>query len=857
MQGRAVSLSVSALIMLAAASQAAAVDPGQAAGSPATQEASPPNQGDTNTAVSDEALPEITISATRQGTNLQRTPIAITAVTAQQLTDRGITNLGDLSTLVPNSQILPVQGAFGPGVSAYIRGIGSGDTSLGGESQVAFYIDDVYYPLLLAANFDLVDTDHIEVLRGPQGTLFGRNALAGAINIVDKQPSLTATTGYANLTTGAFDRRDIRAGFNIPLTDQMALMVSVMSKDRQGFEDILNYTCEMDARGTPALAGKLPLSNALLGTSTNFTPGNCVDGHLGGQDVQGGRASLLWQASPKLKWTFTGDYIRDTSQNTADTAVAINPALANANTKTEAGYFGLPLTSSLLTGSPYATYANYSDPIAAGTVIPGNTFYNGTTVDGRPTRGGYDIPPHSDDTSWGASSKLVYNLVDDIDLTWIAAYRSLHDIHTYETQALPILIEETENDITDNYLNSELRLSGKSQIVDWVTGLFYYDGNGTQHAIDISQDAGALRTIYTTYAPDTKAAFANATIHPFGPQWSLDLGARYSKDRKFVNFSNLVDTTPSPADIRFQVEPHESVASWKAGLNFQMTEDALFYTSAATGNSLPGYNARPLQPDQVTQFAGDKDIAYELGTKLDFLDRRIRLNADIFYTDFSNRVETIGGAEAEDGPNGLPLVGNQALVPLAGGPPGSTSCSTTPVAPGTGIVCLGRTYYVNEPATVRGAEFEYTINPIGNLVINGSTGYSKFESPDIEAETYNKRQTNPFWTATAGIQYAIPLPQIGGDVTPRIDWTYEDSQIVSGTSTAYNDLLPAHSQFNGRITYNNDQENFSIALGATNLFNHFYWINVFDYQTLGYPETMAQPAAPREWYLTFEKKFGT
>lgn len=135
MQGRAVSLSVSALIMLAAASQAAAVDPGQAAGSPATQEASPPNQGDTNTAVSDEALPEITISATRQGTNLQRTPIAITAVTAQQLTDRGITNLGDLSTLVPNSQILPVQGAFGPGVSAYIRGIGSGDTSLGGNPR--------------------------------------------------------------------------------------------------------------------------------------------------------------------------------------------------------------------------------------------------------------------------------------------------------------------------------------------------------------------------------------------------------------------------------------------------------------------------------------------------------------------------------------------------------------------------------------------------------------------------------------------------------------------------------------------------------------------------------------------------
>ncbi|HTV80481.1 MAG TPA: TonB-dependent receptor [Steroidobacteraceae bacterium] len=849
MLGRASFVSVSTLAMLAAASAGRTADADPQAGAQAG------SQTTANTQDGGE-LADIVISATRQSTNLQHTPIAITAVTSQQLVDRGITNLGDLSTMVPNSQILPVQGAFGPGVSAFIRGIGSGDTSLGGESQVAFYIDDVYYPLLLAANFDLVDTDHVEVLRGPQGTLFGRNALAGAINIVAKQPSLTDTTGYADFTTGAFERRDMRAGFNLPLGDEVALMVSVMSKSREGFVDMLNYTCEMETRGTPALAGHLPLSNALLGSAPNFTPGNCVDGHLGGQDVQGGRASLLWQAAPRLKMTFTTDYTHDTSENTADTAVAINPALANANTKSEAAYFGLPLTSALITGSPYATYANYSDPISAGTVIPGNTFYNGTVVNGRPTRGGYDIPPHEDDISWGVSSKLVYNLFDDIDLTWIMAYRSLHDIHTYDTQALPIMIEDTENDITENYLNSELRLSGRSTIVDWVAGLFYYDGNGTQHALDIAQDLGALHTIYTTYAPDTKAAFANATLHPFGNQWSLELGARYSKDRKFVNFSNLVDVTPSSSDIRFQVEPHESIASWKAGLNYQMNDSTLFYTSAATGNSLPGYNARPLQPDQVEQFDGDKDIAYELGTKLDFFDRRVRLNADVFYTDFSNRTETLGGAEALINTNtGLPLVGNQQLIPLQGGPAGSTTCSTVPVAANTGIVCIGRSYYVNKPATVRGVELEYTISPFDGLVINGSTGWSKFISPDIEAEQYNKRQTNPFWTANAGIQYTWAFAPIGGSITPRIDWTYEDSQIVSGTSIAYNDLLPAHSQFNARISYDNDKENFQIALGATNLFNHFYWINVFDYQGLGYPETMAQPAAPREWYLTLTKRF--
>jgi len=107
-------------------------------------------------------------------------------------------------------------GAFGPGVTAFIRAIGQGDTSLGSEPAVAYYVDDVYYPLLLGSNFDLLDLDHIEVLRGPQGTLFGRNALAGAINIVSKQPSLTDTSGYAQMTVGDYARRDFRAITDCP-----------------------------------------------------------------------------------------------------------------------------------------------------------------------------------------------------------------------------------------------------------------------------------------------------------------------------------------------------------------------------------------------------------------------------------------------------------------------------------------------------------------------------------------------------------------------------------------------------------------------------------------------------------------
>jgi iron complex outermembrane receptor protein len=85
--------------------------------------------------------------------------------------------------------------------------------------------------------------------------------------------------------------------------------------------------------------------------------------------------------------------------------------------------------------------------------------------------------------------------------------------------------------------------------------------------------------------------------------------------------------------------------------------------------------------------------------------------------------------------------------------------------------------------------------------------------------------------------------------------TYESSQIVSGTSTKYNGLLPSKALFNGRITYENDPYDFTVAVGVVNLFNKFYYVNVFDYQGLGYPQTDAQPAAPREWYLTVTKHF--
>src|SRR5690606_37962362 len=143
---------------------------GAAAGSPALAQNAPAAEPEVGIA-------DIVVTATRQSTNMQDTPIAITAVTAEALAERGLSDVSDLTAVAPNPEFRRTHGAFGPGVSASIRGIGAADTNIGNDPVVAYYVDDIYYPTLLGSNFDLLDIDHVEVLRGPQGTLFGRNSL--------------------------------------------------------------------------------------------------------------------------------------------------------------------------------------------------------------------------------------------------------------------------------------------------------------------------------------------------------------------------------------------------------------------------------------------------------------------------------------------------------------------------------------------------------------------------------------------------------------------------------------------------------------------------------------------------------
>ena len=194
-------------------------------------------------------LDEIIVTARFREEKLQETPIAITAITADELESRGMQNAFEIAYTVPNASLRPTQAAFGASMSAYIRGIGQYDFLPEFEPGVAIYFDDVLHPVTFASSIDLMDLERVEVLRGPQGTLFGRGSIGGAIRYISKPPT-GDETGNISVTYGDFNRIDIRASYDFKLSETVFARVAGVAKKRDGYQTVYDFACR-----NPLLAG--------------------------------------------------------------------------------------------------------------------------------------------------------------------------------------------------------------------------------------------------------------------------------------------------------------------------------------------------------------------------------------------------------------------------------------------------------------------------------------------------------------------------------------------------------------------------------------------------------------------------
>ena len=265
---------------------------------------------------------EIIVTAQFREQNLQDTPLAITAVSAAMLEARSQTDLAQVARQAPNVSLAPAGQSFGASLIASIRGVGQSDFNPALEPGVGVYVDDVYYATLTGSVLDLLDLERVEVLRGPQGTLSGRNSIGGAIKLFSKRPT-GDNSGYVGATYGARNRLDIRASGDFGLADGVDVRISGVSKRQKGYVDRLDFGCVYPAGDNPAInpADGIPRIVPIQS--------DCVIAREGEVDYSAARAQVRLRPAASIDVNIIADYTYDDRAATPAVIVPVRDAAGN------------------------------------------------------------------------------------------------------------------------------------------------------------------------------------------------------------------------------------------------------------------------------------------------------------------------------------------------------------------------------------------------------------------------------------------------------------------------------------------------------------------------------------------------
>lgn len=723
--------------------------------------------------------PEILVTAQFRSERLQDTPLAITAITSETLEQRNQVNVVDIAANAPNVTVLKGGSGYGLTPSISIRGIGAGDYNFAISPTVGVYLDDVYMPTLFGSASDLVDIDRIEVLRGPQGTLSGKNSEGGSIRIFSKAPG-NDFEGYAEAGYGSYDAVRVRGAVNIPIVkDRLALRLTGAYSREDGYVTRYDYGCLNPGSGVQAIT----------------TASNCKLGKEGGSDHRGIRGQLRWTPTDALQVDLSADYTRIDDQPAATRLIyARNLA-------------GIPQTdfAQFLTSDRFTNYA--TNCVA---------------------ELGYCQPSIAKAKPWGVSGRIKYDFSDTLSLLSITAYRAYKARFTSDGDGGPLTAIQQDNQLQYRTFTQELRLNGSAGPVDWTVGGYYSDDRGVQAG---RQDVGYVGfppmisdfNQHDVITAGSLAGFVHGVYHATD-KLNLTLGYRHTYDKRDYTF-NRTANTPGAAlaaainGLTGSFRGHSN--DYRATVDYQWSDAVMTYATFSTGFRGGGINPRPFTESQIKEFGPEKLYNFEIGAKTNLFDRRLTLNASLFYDKFRDIQETI-----TSGYGGFPI----SAIPLNSG-----------------------------DADLKGVELEMNARPVRGLQIDGSVSYIDFKfkrlSADAIASGLTMDMTSPFtpkWKASIGVQYDIEMGNIG-TLTPRLDVNYQSSLYTQAVNTSMNRLQP-YTVLNGQLTYIPNDTNWSFAVSVTNLTNKYYYLNIDDtYQGTG--TTRATPARPRTVFASIKRRF--
>jgi iron complex outermembrane recepter protein len=810
------------------------------------------------------ASKEIVVTAQFREQRLQDTPIAITAVNAEILEARGQTDISQIAGQAPNVTLRPQPQNGGAGLIAFIRGVGQTDFNFAVDPGVGVYIDDVYIPTLSSSLLDLMDLDRIEVLRGPQGTLAGKNSIGGAIKLFGQKPDGSGT-GSLQATYGSYNRVDIRGMADFKISDSLFVRVSGVGKSRDGYVKLLDYGVSHPTSNVPA---------------NNARGGKAVVGTQGGQSYVAGRLALRWQPSDALDVNISGDYTRDRSEPAGTVLIAagrpgptasnpnpFNPAIPNAATNANGGAWltgrnGLPVP----VDCRFVPAGQYSCDTLASSVYGGDrrfisyaNFLDGMTPTTQAPFKPYAANQEANFTGWGLHGNVKFDLSDSMNVHWISSYREYQSNFGQDQDATPVPIAQLDNELNHWAWSQELRLNGEigNGFVDYTLGGFYFKQKGTYTArVDLNY-AGIDFIHGPDLTPsDSKAIFLNTTFHPT-EAWSVNAGIRQSWDKKDYTYfrSNPDGTVPGPLPCAFFLGAPTAGPTgignapnclllglynvvgqfkgkrtdWRIETDYRFSDALFAYASVATGYKGGGVNPRPFfgpsnpscsptpvpNCNQVQSFRPETLTTYEVGFKSDFFDRKLRLNAAFFLNKY-----------------------NDIQLQL-------TRC---PAAPCLLPANAGK-------ADVKGAEFEVTVKPVDGLTLDGSLSFLDFKYKTILASTNipitNITAYTPETTYSFGAQYDWPM--FSGNMSLRFDGQYQSEIFTDANNSQWSRVAPRFLA-NGRLGFTTEDKAWGISLEVQNLFNKFYFLTVSDV-TGGLGVETGVPGTPRTWALTVKRKF--
>jgi iron complex outermembrane receptor protein len=754
---------------------------------------------------------EVVVTARRREESLQQAPLSITALTRTELEQRGATDLGDLT--VANLSIRDggaVSGAsFTPMIS--LRGVGQMDFTINTEPGVGIYLDGVYLGRTLGSVLDLLDIERVEVLRGPQGTLFGRNAIGGAVRVVSRVPQAAeGATGRMSVAAGEGGYRQFKVSGGVPLSERAAVRLSAFVRHRAGYVDALQYD----------------------------------DLDLGEEKVAAARAALRWRPADGLTFDFSADYTRRREAPAASVALRLGALseVSSAPTGAVATFFNAGLGPAAIARPPFVSVAAprcASDAAfrAASTACYGDAWvarWGNSSV--WTDREGNRITPTNKLDVWGQS--LTIDWESPIGrLTVISSRRAFDSTFYNDFDFTPYAIFHNNNvPYKQRQWSHEAQLSGSawSGALEYVVGAYLFDEGGVEYvdqldpgdvpAAQASALAAALPYFQTTgrhIDNRSRAAFGQVTFSP-SRRLHLTAGLRFTDETKDYRVEQVRAVGP-----RLSASGRQGSTVWtpSVSLAYEASPRVLVYGSYAEGYRAGGFASRfpGGLPTPLPSYGPEFVTAYELGAKARMFDRRLVLNLAAFRMSYDDIQVT-------------------AAVPNL---PGFT-------------LNLAR-------AEFTGFEAEASLAVTSRLTVGAFVGLTHKDLTEVAAGTTSGGGTNvavpitadsrlpgPDWQAGLMLTHHADLPS-GGRLTSRFDVEYESDD--AGAVTNYPIMVrKGRALANIRLSYASPTGDWEAAIGARNLFNtRFFTTRSLSPAAGSASGTLGRP---REAYVEISRRFG-